>query len=102
MDLVFFQAMSGFMRTFVFEESELLPGQSLTAVMLETGLFESMGEARRGIQGNSVTVNNIKIADAKHVITLASCVCDNWIMLGRGKSERVLLFVSMRGINDAI
>ena len=68
-------------------------GLSITdALSAETGFLKSNGEARRALKENSISVNKEKVTEAKH-ITYADLICENYVLLQRGKKSYFLLVV---------
>jgi tyrosyl-tRNA synthetase len=89
-DPEFYRKMCGFMATFVIDE----PG-SLAQMMVDGGLADSLGDARRAVKGGGVTINDRKVADPMLVVGRQDA-SDGWLMLGRGKDKRILFLLEAR------
>lgn len=57
-----------------------------------TGFLKSNGEARRALKENSISVNKEKVTEDKQ-ITLADVICDQFVLLQRGKKNYFLIVV---------
>lgn len=88
LDWTFFAHVVGFMETYVLKETSV----PLMDLVIAVGLAQSKREAREFISGNSVSLNNVKVADLKHVVEKDKCVSGQWLMLGKGKSARRLVW----------
>ncbi|WP_333619106.1 tyrosine--tRNA ligase [Dietzia sp.] len=60
-------------------------GATIVDLLVETGLCESKGAARRAIGENGVAVNNEKIADVEWTPGDADWIHGTWLVLRRGK-----------------
>ena len=75
---------SALRETEVAEVSDSNPG-NLTEMLVETGLCESKGAARRSIGENGVAVNNEKTADTEWTPSDWDWLHGEWLVLRRGK-----------------
>lgn len=74
-------------------ESTLSEGVSIIdALAGHTSFLKSNGEARRALKENSISVNKEKVAEDKRLTTV-DIICDNYILLQRGKKNYFLLVV---------
>ena len=78
---LFFLDMLGFMASY-----EATGENSLIDALVATSLAESNSNAKKAISQGAVTVNNTKILDLK-----AKLPAQEWLMLGIGKSKRVIV-----------
>ena len=69
------------------EVAEVANGSApnLVDLLVESGLCESKGAARRAIGENGVAVNNEKIGDVEWVPSESDWIHGNWLVLRRGK-----------------
>lgn len=67
--------------------AEVVGDQSVPVVdlLLQTGLCESKGAARRAVGEGGVYVNNVRVSDNDAVIATADALADGWVVLRRGK-----------------
>ena len=63
-------------------------GIGLVDLCVRTGLLPSKGEARRMIQGGGVYVNNRRISDPSHRVTLAHAISGEVLVLRRGARQQ--------------
>jgi tyrosyl-tRNA synthetase len=75
----------------------LFDGQGLSLIELleRTGLFPSRGQAREGIKGGGVYLNNVKESDIQRHITTADLLQGRYLLLRKGKKERRMIFAAM-------
>ncbi len=72
----------------------------IAQALVETGLAinprgqVSLGQARKLISGNAISVNGAKIADAELVLSPGNGLCQRYHLLGRGKKNYHLLIWS--------
>lgn len=85
----FFEAMIGFMETF--EINEKFVRISLFNLFVETKLCTSKAEVKRLLPNNCLTANNIKLSNGLFLLDKTNLAHEKFMMLGRGKSERVLI-----------
>ena len=62
-------------------------GLLLTALLAESGLAASKGEAKRLIQGGGVSVNNRRVSDFRRRVTREDCVDGSFLVLRRGSKH---------------
>jgi tyrosyl-tRNA synthetase len=82
--------------TVVVSAAELNAGLKLVAVLTETGLTASNGEAKRQIKAGAVAANNAPVTSETHVLTVAD-LQDGAIKLSVGKKRHALVRVSDQG-----
>ena len=82
----------GDMPTVEIKKSDINAGKSILDLLVEAGLAESRGEAKRLIQGGGVSLNRNKITDIQKTITLADLTEENNI-LQKGKKNFVKVIV---------
>ena len=58
-------------------------GEGLLAILVKAGFVSSNGEARRAVQGNSVSVDDVRVTDAAMKISLSAGQCK--VSLGKKK-----------------
>lgn len=61
-------------------------GMALPSLLVEAGLCKSTSEARRLIQGNAVSIDDVKISDFKHMVKAAD-IQNGHFMLKSGKKN---------------
>lgn len=83
-----------------FEEGELAqdlptisgnPGDGILSLFVSAGLGASNGEVRRAVTGNSVSVNDKKIADPGYVVTETDFNADGLMKISLGKKRHALV-----------
>lgn len=69
------------------EVAEVAPGSApnIIDMVVESGLCESKGAARRAIGENGIAVNNEKIGDVEWAPSESDWIHGNWLVLRRGK-----------------
>ena len=70
--------------------SALRAGLPIGAAMVQAGLAASNGEARRAIANNAISVNDLKVADERRVLT-ESDLSEGVVKLSFGRKRHVLL-----------
>lgn len=86
LDEAFFHHMAGFMHAWW---RPLAPA-GLLQLLVDGGLADSLSTARRKVKEGSVTVNGARVADDRHTVQPADLVAGRWLLLGKGKSDRVI------------
>jgi tyrosyl-tRNA synthetase len=61
------------------------PETLVSQALVDTGLCQSLSEARRAISQGGVSVNNVAVTDEAAVIGSAQPPSDDWLLLKRGK-----------------
>jgi tyrosyl-tRNA synthetase len=69
-------------------------GMALTDLVTSAGLAQSKSEARRLIQSGGVYLNNVRNADSKNTVSLASAIEGRAIILRKGPKEYRLVKIS--------
>ncbi len=69
-------------------------GLPVVDVVALSGLAQSKGEAKRLIQGGGVYLNNLRVSDAKNMVTLNETVEGQAIILRKGQKEYRLVLLS--------
>lgn len=62
----------------------------------ETAIYQSKGEVRRALKGNSVSINKEKIKAQTHAITTADLLNDKYILVQKGKKNYNLVVVGKK------
>ncbi|GLQ37896.1 tyrosine--tRNA ligase [Rhizobium albus] len=70
---------------------ELESGIGVLALYVRAGLATSNGEARRHVQGGAVKINDVPVADDKHVIGASDLNADGVIKLSLGRKKHMLV-----------
>ncbi|VVT22097.1 tyrosine--tRNA ligase [Rhizobium sp. EC-SD404] len=70
---------------------ELESGIGVLALYVRAGLAASNGEARRHVQGGAVKINDVPVADDKHVIGASDLNDDGVIKLSLGRKKHMLV-----------
>lgn len=70
---------------------ELESGIGVLALYVRAGLAASNGEARRHVQGGAVKINDVPVADDKHVIGATDLNDDGVIKLSLGRKKHMLV-----------
>jgi tyrosyl-tRNA synthetase len=68
-------------------------GMGLLELLSTSGLCKSNGEARRDVQGNGISVNNVKTGDIERVISTGDLLFDKHLLLRKGKKNYVVVSV---------
>jgi len=68
-------------------------GKSLLEALVETGLSQSKGQAKKDIQGGGVNVNNQRIQDVQAKLTPDDVHFGKYILLRRGKKNYAALVI---------
>jgi tyrosyl-tRNA synthetase len=71
--------------------TELESGIGVLALYVRAGLAASNGEARRHVQGGAVKINDVPVADDKHVIGASDLNADGVIKLSLGRKKHMLV-----------
>ncbi|MDO8969068.1 MAG: tyrosine--tRNA ligase, partial [Saprospiraceae bacterium] len=58
-----------------------------------TGILESRSDAKRAIQGNSISINKVKIADLGAVVNPSDLLHGKFLMVENGKKNKYLVVV---------
>lgn len=74
-------------------QSDLQDGIGILEALTKAGLTQSNGDARRQIKGGAIRVNDEKISDEKHTLTLEDAK-DGVVKLSMGKKKHALLKVA--------
>ena len=77
-------AQAGSIPTTTFTADQFAEGMNIITLLQETGLIKSSSEGRRLIEQGGLLIQDVKITDFKHVVTLAD-FSDNQIMIKKGK-----------------
>ena len=72
-------------------QKDLSAGIGVLNAFVSAGLAASNGEVRRAIGNGAVAVNDVRIANDKHVIATKDVTADGVIKLSLGKKQHVLL-----------
>lgn len=68
-------------------------GMGLLELLATSGLCKSNGEARRDVQGNGISLNNVKTADIERAVTADDLLFDKHLLLRKGKKNYVVVSV---------
>ena len=58
---------------------------------MDCGILSSKGEARRAVEAGGIYVNNRRVADAAHRLTLADAVEGRFVVIRRGRKNYWLI-----------
>jgi len=67
---------------------------TLTDLVASAGLAKSKGEARRLIEGGGIYLQNVRITDPRHTVTLEDAIEGQAFILRKGQREYRLVLVS--------
>ena len=67
--------------------------QLLDFLAVSTNIYSSKGEARRSVQGNSVSINKEKISDMRYAVSTNDLLNDKYILVQKGKKNYHLVIV---------
>lgn len=70
------------------------PAASLIEVLAAAGVCPSKGRARQDVTGGAVSINNVKVRDAAHVIGVDDVLPGGFVVLGKGKRNYHVLRVA--------
>ena len=71
--------------------SELSQGILAVDLLALTPLYKSKGEARRSLQQNGVSLNNVKFESVEQVVTLADLASESTLVVRKGKKNYCLV-----------
>jgi tyrosyl-tRNA synthetase len=71
--------------------SDLAQGIGLIALLVEAGLAQSNGEARRAMANNAVSLNDARISDIQRLVTLADANAEGVVKLSLGRKRHALV-----------
>lgn len=92
LDVNAFEKILGGIDTFEISKSDLSNGLSLVDLLAEKAeVFPSKTEARKMIQGNAVSINKTKVADAQTNLNLTNFIGEKYLLVSKGKKENYLL-----------
>lgn len=80
--------------TISISRAKLAEGIPAFVIFKDAGLATSGGEARRLIAGGGARINDKKVSDEQHTVTLAHLSADKTIKLSAGKKKHVLITIS--------
>lgn len=63
------------------------PDASLVALLADTGLYPSRGQARKDVPSGAVSVNNVTITDVNRLLTKEDRLAGGYIILRKGKKH---------------
>lgn len=69
------------------------PGTALVDLLVHSGLCPSKGQARKDIEGGGIYLNNVRVAEAGRIATVADLLFGRYILLRKGKRSYLLLKV---------
>ncbi len=69
-------------------------GMTLTDLVASAGLAKSKGEARRLIEGGGVYLQNVRITDPRHTVSLQDAIEGQALVLRKGQREYRLVLIS--------
>ena len=73
------------MPTTEYEKAVLEEGVNIMTLLVETKLCSSRSDARRMVQQGGVSVNDVKVTDIDHTVTLADADEEGAILVKKGK-----------------
>jgi tyrosyl-tRNA synthetase len=68
-----------------------LAGLGLTDALVQSGLSQSKGQAKKDIEGGGVYINNVKCADTTRVLAAADLLFGKHVLLRKGKRTYAVL-----------
>jgi tyrosyl-tRNA synthetase len=68
-------------------------GMPLISLLADSGLASSNGDARRAIQGGGIYLNNERIVDARHSVSLNQSIDGQFLVLRKGRKKYCLVQV---------
>ncbi len=71
--------------------AELAQGVALCALLTETGMCASRGQARRAIAGGGIYVNDVRVTDVQMQITAAQLLAGGYVVLRCGRKRHHLV-----------
>mgnify|MGYP000888609834 CR=1 FL=1 len=74
-------------------ERAAFEAMGLIDLLAAAGVCKSKGEARRDIQGNGISVNNVKEPDIERVVSTGDLLFDKHLLLRKGKKNYVVVSV---------
>lgn len=92
LDINAFEKMLGGIDTFEINKIDISAGIPLVDLLADkTEVFPSKTEARKMIQGNAVSLNKVKVADAHANLNLTNFIGEKYLLVSKGKKENYLL-----------
>ena len=70
--------------------AEITAGMGIVEVLVKSGFLKSNGEARRALEENSISINKVKVDEAK-TIGSEDLIKGKYVLLQRGKKNYFLL-----------
>lgn len=89
LSLEFFEAMVGFMPSFVIQKEEL--PITIFDIFQKTGICSSGADVKRFLKQNALSINNIKLSNSFNAILEKDFAFNKFLILGKGKSERAII-----------
>ena len=77
----------------ILKRRELEQGIPAVDLLALTPLYKSKGEARRSLQQNGVSLNNVKFQSAEQVVTLENLASESTLVVRKGKKNYCLVKV---------
>ncbi len=62
-------------------------GVMLLELMVSTGVAGSKADARRSVEGGGIYLNNERVTDTRHMVTLADSIDGQYVLLRKGKRK---------------
>jgi tyrosyl-tRNA synthetase len=86
------QSMEGIAR-FDFSAARLNESPDIVSFLVETGILNSKGEARKLVEGGGISVNRRKVESAKMLVDVTMLLHKKYILVQRGKKNFYLVHV---------
>ena len=68
-------------------------GLNIVSFLADYKIYNSKGEAKKGVQANAVSINKIKVNDMDFNIEVKMLLADKYILVQKGKKEYYLVNV---------
>jgi tyrosyl-tRNA synthetase len=78
--------------TYRIDRSQLATGIPLGQLLTQqTGILTSIGEVRRAVQGNAITINKKKVTDLNFTLDSTQLLYERYVLVENGKKNKYLL-----------
>jgi tyrosyl-tRNA synthetase len=66
-------------------------GMALVELLTRSGVAASKGEARRGVEGGGIYLNNRRVLDVAHTVRTGDAIEGRFLVLRKGKKSYLLV-----------
>jgi len=73
-----------------------------TDILVQLGVFDSKGQAKRAIEGGGVQLNGKKVNDVDHVIRAQDLLHGRYMIVRKGKKDHMLLILDFNKVEEEV